>query len=98
MKPIPKEIDTKRNSEILQFLRGKSCHGDIVIPIEACLQEYNDVKAYCPDGVNFSYVCWYVDNIIFAYAEGMRDVSFQLAQTGDLDIAKLETLIRFLIT
>ncbi len=91
IKPIPAEIDTSKNSEVLKILQGQSCHSDIILPIEECLKEYSDIKSYCPDGRNFSYVCWYVNNIIFAYATGMQKVSVKLAQTGLLDFSKLES-------
>ena len=89
--PIPIEIDSAINKETLASLKGESCHSDIVIPIEDCLAGYTDVKSYCPDGKNFSYVCWYVNNIIFAYATGMQKVSVRLSQTGTLDFNKLES-------
>ena len=94
-KPIPIEIDTNINREVLASLKGTSCHSDIVIPLQQCLSEYKNIQSYCPDGKNFSYICWYVNNIIFAYANGMQKVSIRLAQAGDLDTNKLESPYNF---
>jgi len=90
-KQIPIEIDTSLNRGVLNSLKGTNCHSDIIIPLEKYLSEYKEVKSYCPDGKNFSYVCWYVNNIIFAYATGMQKISIRLAQAGDLDANKLES-------
>lgn len=95
IKPVPKELEIEQNSEILEILKGQSCHGDIVLPIQKCLEKLNDVSSYCPDGKNFSYICWYVNNMIFAYATGMQKISFKLAQTGTLDLSKLKTHTSF---
>ena len=95
IKAIPVQLDTVQNTEVLQLLYGQSCHGDIILPIEKCLKDYNDVEFYCPDGRNFSYICWHVNNIIFAYATGMQKVSVKLAQTGLLDFSKLKTVESF---
>jgi hypothetical protein len=68
------------NVDVLKAFQGKSCHSDIVIPIQQCLIKYSDVSSYCPDGKNYSYVCWHVNKIIFAYATGMKMVSIRLGQ------------------
>ena len=88
-KPIPREIDNSYNREVLSKLKGASCHSDIVEPIQTHLNKYKDVASYCPDGKNFGYICWYVNNIVFAYATGMQKVSIRLSQNGDLDFEKL---------
>jgi hypothetical protein len=90
-KPIPIEIDTNINREVLAVLKGSSCHSDIVMPLQQCLSQYKDIQSYCPDGKNFSFICWYVNNIIFAYANGMQEISIRLAQQGDLDFNKLKS-------
>ena len=90
-KSIPIEIDTNINREVLALLKGSSCHSDIVMPIQQCLNQYEGIQSYCPDGKNFGFICWYVNNIIFAYATGMQKVSIRLAQQGDLDLNKLKS-------
>lgn len=90
-KSIPLEIDIDLNREVLGLLRGTSCHSDIIIPLKKCLSRYEDVGSYCPDGKNYSYVCWHTNNIIFAYTTGMQKVSIRLAQTGDLDLNRLNS-------
>ena len=81
-KPIPKELSISINADVLETLQGKSCHSDIVIPVQQCLMQYSDVSSFSPDGKNYSYVCWYVNNVIFAYATGMKMVSIKLEQAA----------------
>jgi hypothetical protein len=88
-KPIPREIDNSYNIEILSELKGASCHSDIIEPIQSHLKRHENVIYYCPDGKNFSYICWYVNNIIFAYASGMQKVAIRLSQNFELDFEKL---------
>jgi len=80
-KSVPKELVNELNVEVLKRLEGASCHSDIVEPIEEVLEQYEGVGVFCPDGEHFSYCCWYVNNIIFAYATGMQNVTLKLVQT-----------------
>ena len=52
---IPIEVDKSINREVLASLKGASCHSDIIIPLQQCLDEYKDVQSYCPSSKNFSY-------------------------------------------
>lgn len=79
-KTLPEKLNNKLNAEVLRFLEGASCHSDIVLPITKVLGSYAEVKAFCPDSAHFSYICWHVNNVIFAYAIGMKHVSFRLPQ------------------
>jgi len=87
MKPIPDELNNPINDEILKKLVGKSCHSDIVGPIEGYLSAFKDVKFYCPDGGKFSYILWYVNSVVFAYASGMQNIYLRLSQSGDLNLS-----------
>ena len=86
-KPIPAEIDNPLNKEVLNELKGKSCHSDIVEPIESYLSVLKDVNSFCPDGSSFSYILWYVNSVVFAYASGMQNVYIRLSQNGDLNLS-----------
>jgi hypothetical protein len=90
-RPIPTEIDTNLNQEVLASLKGASCHSDIIIPLQQSLSDCLGVQSYCPDEKNYSYVCWYVNGVVFAYATGMQKVSIRLAQKGALDTGKLKS-------
>lgn len=85
-KSIPAELENQLNAEILNELEGKSCHSDIVEPIQKYLSALKEVKAYSPDGKNFSYIVWYVNNVVFAYASGMQNVGLRLSQSGELNL------------
>jgi hypothetical protein len=85
-KPIPPELKTPVNAEILKELEGQSCHSDIVEPIQSHLSKLEGVKVYCPDGKNFSYFLWYVNSVVFAYASGMQKVNLRLSQSGELSL------------
>ena len=84
-KSMPPELVNQLNDEILKELENKSCHGDIVEPIQKYLSALKEVKSYCPDGKNFGYIVWYVNNIVFAYASGMQKVGLRLSQSGELN-------------
>ena len=77
-KEVPNILRNSKNEEVLLFLKHRSCHGDIVEPIEAELRKYSDVTAFCLDGASFKYVFWYLDDTIFAFAQGMSRVSLRL--------------------
>ncbi len=79
-KSVPENLINELNVEVLKRLEGASCHSDIVEPIEKIFKQYEGVASFCPDGKSFSYCCWYVNNNIFAYATGMRNVTLKLAQ------------------
>jgi len=89
-KPIPSELEIQLNADVLKALEGKSCHSDIIEPLQTCLSTLKDVNSYCPDGENYSYVVWYVNKIIFAYASGMRQVGVRLSQSGELSLQEAE--------
>jgi len=58
-----------------------------------CLKKYSDVKSFCPDGNNFKYCFWYVDDSIFAFAVGMNKVSLKIPKEKQLK-AELTTTTR----
>jgi hypothetical protein len=90
-KPIPPELELTLNTDILNRLEGASSHSDIIEPIQSCLSSLEGVKSFCPDGRNFSYILWYVNNVVFAYAEGMKNVSLRLSQSGELNFSDATT-------
>jgi len=49
-----------------------------------CLRKLEGVQSFCPDGKNFSYICWYVNKIVFAYATGMQKVSVKIDSTEEI--------------
>jgi hypothetical protein len=78
MNEIPTAIQTHQNSEILNYLEPLSCHSDIISNLERALSEFSDIKTFCPDGKNFKYIIWYVDETVFACAHGMQNVWLRL--------------------
>ena len=78
MKEIPPSINNIRNSEILGYLSGKSCHGDIIEPIDQILKRLNGVEWFCPDPENFAYCLWQSSNVVFAFGTGMHEIGVQL--------------------
>lgn len=78
MKTTPKEIDTIKNREVLNFLSGRSCHGDIIEPLEKLLNNLPEIKCFCPDGNSFSWCCWYTNEIVFAFGVGMHEIGLRL--------------------
>lgn len=75
MKPVPAHLLTKKNQQVLDYLKDKSCHGDIVEPLVRILKNYPQVQSFCPDPAHFRYCLWYVDDQIVAFAIGMQSVS-----------------------
>lgn len=90
-KPIPSELENRLNAEILKELEGQSCHSDIVEPIKSYLSTLEGVKTYCPNGKNYSYILWYVNKVIFAYASGMQKVNVRLSQSNELNFNEAKT-------
>ena len=84
-KILPVEISNSFNQEVLNAIEGASCHSDIIIPISRCLGKLEGVQSFCPDGKNFSYICWYVNDVVFAYATGMQKVSVKLNSTKEIE-------------
>ena len=82
---LPIEINNSSNREVLNALQGSSCHSDIIIPISQCLVKFEGIQSFCPDGKNFSYTCWYINNIVFAYATGMQKVSVKIDSTRSIE-------------
>lgn len=83
MRLIPDQLNTNKNMHVLKYLEGFSCHGDIVEPLERVIREYEEIKSFCPDPVNFKYCFWYIGDEIFAYGVGMMDIGVKLS---DIDI------------
>jgi hypothetical protein len=71
-------IKNIRNAEILRLLNGKSCHGDIIQPIDKVLSSLPDVEWFCPDPTEFAYCFWYSNDIIFAFGTGMHEIGIRL--------------------
>ena len=84
MNSIPGYLLNDQNREVLAYLEGKSCHSDIVEPINQVIRHYPEVHSYCADRVNFSYTCWYKDQTIIAFAIGMGNVYFRLPNMANL--------------
>ena len=80
VKSVPEALQTKENDQVLKYLSPLICHSDIVEPLIKALEKYSDVYVFCPDGANFKYCFWYVDNRIFAFAEGMQKISLKLPE------------------
>lgn len=78
MENLPLLIDRAKNAEVLAYLNGRSCHGDIIEPIDSVLRTISDVGWFCPEKHNFSYCCWYVRGLIFAFGTGMREITLRL--------------------
>ncbi|WP_157672106.1 hypothetical protein [Cellvibrio sp. PSBB006] len=75
---VPPQIDNDINQEVLKFLGPLSCHSDIVEPLERCLEAYGDVSSFCPAPAEFTYVVWYVGDVVFAFATGMQEVALRM--------------------
>ena len=75
---IPEEIENDKNKQILGVLSGKSCHGDIIEPLEEIFSRLSNVESFCPDGLNFAWCCWYTNGVVFAYGVGMHEVGLRL--------------------
>lgn len=78
MLEIPEHLKTNENKKLLNFIQPYSCHGDITEPLERELSEYEGVRSFCPDGKNFKYCFWYLENTIFAFAIGMNNIYLRL--------------------
>lgn len=86
---IPQDILEKHNIPAINYLNGKSCHSDIIEPLDAILKKKPNVQFFCPKPEQFAYCLWYYEDTIFAFAEGMQYVSFLLP---NLSIKERETL------
>ncbi len=78
MKSSHNVLENIRNTEILSLLRGGSCHGDIVEPVDNILRLLPDVKWFCPNPNDFEYCFWYSNNIVFTFGTGMQNIGIRL--------------------
>lgn len=86
---VPAHLRTHQNAQILKFLEPLSCHSDIAEPLVGVLREYPDVQFYCGNREEFHSACWYVNDTVFAFAEGMHSVHLRLP-TADQKQARLQ--------
>jgi len=78
MIPIPKELDTERNQNVLAYLSGASAHGDVAEALLDACSPLGDCHCYCPDRKQFLYMAVYTKATLFGFAIGMRTVAFRL--------------------
>jgi len=83
---LPADLDVLRNKQVLEYLQPRSCHSDIIDPLDATLVDMADVDRYCPSPAGYKYMCWYTAGTVFAFAAGMHMVSLRLP-SGDREAA-----------
>ena len=49
---------------------------------QGILASYPEVESFCPDSKNYRYFLWYVGDVVFAYAVGMRNVCLKIPPTS----------------
>ena len=76
--PVPQQLLNQKNREVLDYLEPLSCHGDNIEPLQEILASYPEVESFCPDSKNYRYFLWYVDDVVFAYGVGMRNVCLRI--------------------
>jgi hypothetical protein len=77
-KAVPKNLQIETNKLVLQFLKPLSCHGDIVEPMDKILRPFADVGSFCPNGYEFKYSLYYVNNVVFAFGAGMHNITVRI--------------------
>ena len=76
---MPLQLRHPHNELVLAFLHGKSCHGDIIEPLDKYFRQYENVGFFCPNPENFGFACWYMGNRIIACAVGMQTVFLRIS-------------------
>lgn len=78
MIPVPIELQTSRNEDVLSFLAGTSAHDDVAGELFNATNSLGDVHRFCPDKSQYLYFVVYTDATIFGFATGMNMLGFRL--------------------
>jgi hypothetical protein len=76
--PIPPELETAINRQVLDHVNGKSAHSDVADALSAACQSLGDIKLFCPDWLQYRYVVASTRGVIMAFALGMNTIGFRL--------------------
>lgn len=66
------------DAAVCAFLRGKSAHSDIAIPLGDAIRGLADARVFCSDTRNFGHVLAHVDGRVFCFAAGMHGIGVRL--------------------
>jgi hypothetical protein len=80
MIPMPKELDTELNQDVLNYLSCASAHGDVSEALLEACAPLGDFHHYCPNQQRFLYTVVFTRATIFGFAIGMDTVVFRLDQ------------------
>ena len=77
---IPEQLRHSGNRRVLDYLDGRSSHGDLSEKFLQTIQGLDSAKGFCPDPRSFAYCFVYVNSQIFGFCRSMRSLSFQLPE------------------
>jgi len=84
MKPmerdVPAHLKHELNSPVLQFLEGKSSHGDLSEVFCKTVRELSKAKTFTPGDRPYSYSFSYANSNIFGFSESMTYITLLLPQ------------------
>jgi len=78
LQPLPPELATDVNAEVLRHGEGLPAHSDAVEVLKGAVQPLGDVQMFCPDWQRYRYVVASTNGVIFRLAVGMSTVAFRL--------------------
>jgi hypothetical protein len=75
---IPASLAITINRQVLDYIKGRSAHSDVVDALKTALKPLGDVQFYCPDWHQYLFVAASTKSVIFALAVGMNTIGFRL--------------------
>lgn len=103
MIPVPIELQTNGNLDVLAYLAGTSAHDDVAGELLKAAGSLGDVMQFCPDISEYLYLVIYTNATIFGFATGKNKVAFRLNNeyrsraiaTGAHEIPELKNWVSF---
>ena len=79
-KVIPNHLETELNASVVQFLEGKSSHGDLSELFHKTITNLDNANSFTPADRPYAYYLAYANVTIFGFCESMKYVSFRLPE------------------
>ncbi|MCM2505684.1 hypothetical protein NDN16_18635 [Aureimonas altamirensis] len=82
---LPEAFSNDVNRKALAFAMPRSAHGDVSGLLLQSVRPLPEAAIYCADPSAFRSVFVYRDNVVFAFAEGMKGVSLRMPEGSVAD-------------
>lgn len=77
---LPDHLKIELNSSVIQFLEGKSSHGDLSEFFHQTLNKLDKANTFTPTDRPYSYYLTYANATIFGFCESMQYVTYRLPE------------------